>query len=80
MVKTLSDSAWFDAELETVIVAISEKVTITLTLEEFSHLLFTFEEARGALLDLPNIKAGSYECDGKEIEELVLIDDEDEYN
>ena len=76
----LTEISWYDEETENIIIEISERVTVSFTLEEFSYLFHDFKEIWSSLLAIPEIKTGKTDHDGEIIEELVVVTDDEEYN
>ena len=78
--KTLTNFSWFDLDGEEVIIAVTDKTTMTFTLEEFSELHKIIADTRSNLLDLPEVSIGSYEKDGETYEELIFVPNAEDYN
>jgi hypothetical protein len=78
--KPLTNFSWFDQECEDVIIAVTDKTTMTFNLEEFSELYKIISDTRDNLLKLPEISIGSYEKNGEEFDELIYIPDVEDYN
>ena len=76
----LTEISWYDEISQQVIIEISDKVTISLTLEELSYFLYYLKETKLSLLEIPEIKIGSVKHDGEIIEELVVVTGDEEYN
>ena len=53
--KPLTNFSWFDQECEDVIIAVTDKTTMTFNLEEFSELYKIISDTRDNLLKLPEI-------------------------
>jgi hypothetical protein len=78
--KFLTSFSWFDPDSEDIIVSVTDKTTMTFTLEEFSEIYKIFIDTRDELLKLPEIKIGTYNKNGEEYEELIFIPDSGDYN
>ena len=78
--KALTDFSWFDFSDGEVIVAITDKTTMTFNLEEFSELYRILSSTRISLLELPEISCGTFEHEGEICEELIFIPSDEEYN
>ena len=78
--KTLTDFSWFDSVEGDVIIAITDKTTMTFSLAEFSELFGIFENTRTNLLEMSEISVGSFEREGEIHEELIHIPSDEEYN
>jgi len=78
--KSLTDFSWFDPDGEDVIVSVTDKLTMTFTLEEFSEIYRIFVDTRDELIKLPEIKVGTHAKRGEEYEELIFIPDPGDYN
>ena len=76
----LTEISWYDEASQQVIVEISDKVTVSFTLEEFSYLFHDLKETRLSLLEISEIKIGKSEYDGEIIEELIVVTECEEYN
>ena len=78
--KTLTDFSWFDVDEGDVIIAVTNKTTMTFSLEEFSELCDIFNNTKSSLLKMTEISVGSFERDGEIYEELIYIPSDEEYN
>ena len=78
--KQLTDFSWFDLVDGEVIVAVTDKTTMTFNLEEFSELYRILNDTRTSLLGLPEISSGTFDHEGKVCEELIYIPGDEEYN
>jgi hypothetical protein len=76
----LTEISWYDKASQQVIVEISEKVTVSFTLEEFSYLFHDLKETRLSLIEISEIKIGKSVYDGEIIEELIVVTESEEYN
>tara|TARA_Y100001970_G_C14136985_1_gene804843 strand:- start:881 stop:1126 length:246 start_codon:yes stop_codon:yes gene_type:complete len=76
----LTEISWYVEDRELVVIDLSENITISLTLEEFSYLLHDLNETKSALLEIGDIKIGTADHDGEIIEELVVVTEDEEYN
>ncbi len=73
----ISQEIWFDQNTETIIVNF-DRVSMVYTLEEFFEIYERFRAARDLLLSNFNIVIGTYEIDGVEKTEPVIVSDEEE--
>ena len=78
--KALTDFSWFDFVDGEVIVAVTDKTTMTFSLEEFSELYRILSNTRSGLLELPEISSGIFQHEGESCEELIYIPGDEEYN
>jgi len=75
----ISQEIWFEEDTQVVIVNL-DRISVAFTLNEFFDVMDRFEIARETLLSNFNIVVGTYEVDGAEKKETVLISEDDEYH
>tara|TARA_B100000700_G_scaffold247491_2_gene276958 strand:- start:178 stop:432 length:255 start_codon:yes stop_codon:yes gene_type:complete len=76
----VTDYAWLDLSSGTVSFSVSERVTITLPLEEFSDFLTITQSIAETLKSTPGVTLGTYEVDGVTYEQFMLTPEEDDFN
>tara|TARA_Y100000593_G_C4085508_1_gene225951 strand:+ start:260 stop:514 length:255 start_codon:yes stop_codon:yes gene_type:complete len=78
--KQVTDYAWLDLSTGTVSFAISERITLTLPLEEMMDFLNTVNLISDALRDIDGVSIGTYEKDGVVYEQFMLTPEEGDFN
>jgi hypothetical protein len=76
----VTDYAWLDLSSGTVSFSVSERVTITLQLEEFMDFLNIAQSIAESLKSAEGVTLGTYELDGVEYEQFMLTPEEDDFN
>jgi len=76
----VTDYAWLDLSSGTVSFSVSERITITLPLEEFSDFLSIAQSIAETLKSTPGVTLGTYEVDGVTYEQFMLTPEEDDFN
>jgi hypothetical protein len=75
----ISQEIWFEENTQVVIVNL-DRISVAFTLDEFFDVMDRFEIARETLLSNFNIVVGTYEVDGVEKKETVIISEDDDYH
>jgi len=78
--KQVTDYAWLELSTGTVSFAISERITLTLPLEEMMDFLNTVNLISDALRDVDGVSIGTYEKEGVVYEQFMLTPEEDDFN
>mgnify|MGYP001261711595 CR=1 FL=1 len=75
----LTDSSWFEPE-DQVILLSYDRVTLTLTLEEFLDFYDLVSETKDALLDMKDVCVGTFEENGKIKKQIMIVPSDEELN
>jgi|TARA_Y100000817_G_C16418490_1_gene350805 hypothetical protein len=78
--KQVTDYAWLDLSTGTVSFAISERITLSLPLEEMMDFLDTVVMISETLKNTEGVSIGTYEKDGVTYEQFMLTPEEDDFN
>ena len=75
----ISQEIWFEENTQIIIVNI-DRISVAFTLDEFFDTFDRFEIARETLLSNFNVVIGTYEEDGVEKKEPVVLPEDDDYH
>lgn len=76
----LTDYAWLDLTNGSISFSISERITVTLPLEEVMDFLNTVSAVVETLKTIEGVTLGAYEHDGVMYEQFMLTPDEGDFN
>ena len=75
----ISQEIWFEENTQIILVNI-DRISVAFTLDEFFDTFDRFEIARETLLSSFNVVIGTYEEDGVEKKEPVVLPEDDDYH
>ena len=78
--KEITDYGWIDLERGSVSFAISERVTITLQLEEVMDFLNIVTVVTETLKSVDGVTLGTYDHEGETYEQFMLTPEESDFN
>jgi hypothetical protein len=76
---SLTESSWFEPEDQVVLVSY-DRVTLTLTLEEFLDFYDLVSETRDQLLEMKNACIGTFEENGTIKKQIMILPSDEELN